>query len=521
MKRTECKRSSNRNCKGIIIALTAVLLIAVSGGVGFLLGNGNQKSAGTEEILQGKQDTKESTRIAVVNLDEGIVQAEEKISYSDSVIQLPGDSFEYTSLNEARMGLDNGIYGAYIMIPATFSQSVASINTTPQTAQLEYVMDKGLSGETQCKLLSDIMKFGEDINNSLSYMYVDNIMEEFHQAQDGVTTVLNNDLKDKEAIDSVNLQNFVQMTAMPDLTNPDYDIQTVDINEYVSANTELVKEIDAEYQKRIDEMEEAVQELQESGENLLESLGMGTAGLQQEVRFKFDDTVVSEQDTDSQKVIENISEGMPLLSITTDAHTGKYILKLDEENENAPKIELEIVREANDISENRMLLNAILSEINGAEKTKSLDEVYKKCDEDKNILSLLKKMGYETSEAFMQAVADGNIPLDTDVTLEMTGDIELFNQYLADYVKKTSTDCEQSLEQFGNRNTLKGAENRMDSDDEADERNGNETGDESESGNEGEDGNEGETGDEGEDGNEGETGDEGERRRRRWNWGRR
>ena len=109
-------------------------------------------------------------------------------------------SFEYSSLEEARTGLANGKYGAYIIIPAGFSQNVVSLNTTPQAAQLEYALNKSLSGESQYHLLYDVMSFGNSLNDSLSYMYLNNILSEFHKAQDGAATVMNNDLKDKEAV---------------------------------------------------------------------------------------------------------------------------------------------------------------------------------------------------------------------------------------------------------------------------------------------------------------------------------
>ena len=72
----------------------------------------------------------------------GQQKQKKKVNYADKIVQFPSSSFEYSSLEEARTGLANGKYGAYIIIPAGFSQNVVSLNTTPQAAQLEYALNK-------------------------------------------------------------------------------------------------------------------------------------------------------------------------------------------------------------------------------------------------------------------------------------------------------------------------------------------------------------------------------------------
>lgn len=254
---------------GITVILIAV--IAIAGGAGYAWGYNQKNAQGTQEASH-KKEIEESSIIGVVNMDEGIEENGERINYADSIIQFQSSTFEYVSLSEARAGLENGTYGAYITIPATFSKSVASINTTPQPAQFEYVINSRLSGKTQYSILYDVLSFGESINNNLSYMYLDNILKEFHQAQDGAAVVIDNDLKDKSAIDEIKAYDLVEMVAIPELKHEENNLEALEIESYVSANTEMVKSVDEEYHKCVEDAKEQLSALKENGETLSEVL---------------------------------------------------------------------------------------------------------------------------------------------------------------------------------------------------------------------------------------------------------
>lgn len=261
---------------GITVILTALIVIA--GGAGYFLGQDHEEAA---EKIQGtphKQAMEESSVVGVVNMDEGIEENGERINYADGVIQFPSSTFEYVSLSEARAGLENGTYGAYITIPATFSRSVASINSTPQPAQFEYVINSRLSGKTQYGILYDVLSFGESINSNLSYMYLDNILKEFHQAQDGAAVVIDNDLKDKSAINEIKAYDLVEMVAIPELRHEENNVEALEIESYVAANTELVKSVDDEYRRCVEDAQGQLNSLKENGETLSEVLASLSAG---------------------------------------------------------------------------------------------------------------------------------------------------------------------------------------------------------------------------------------------------
>lgn len=257
--------------KAIGITVILSVVIAIAGGAGYAWGYNQKNAQGTQEASH-KKEIEESSIIGIVNMDEGIEENGERINYADSIIQFQSSTFEYVSLSEARAGLENGTYGAYITIPATFSKSVASINATPQPAQLEYVINSRLSGKTQYSILYDVLSFGESINNNLSYMYLDNILKEFHQAQDGAAVVIDNDLKDKSAIDEIKAYDLVEMVAIPELKHEENNVEVLEIESYVAANTELVQNVDEEYRKCVEDAKEQLSALKENGETLSEVL---------------------------------------------------------------------------------------------------------------------------------------------------------------------------------------------------------------------------------------------------------
>lgn len=269
------------------LLLAGIILIAAMFAIGFILGKSirsaekktDDRTINTEGQYaesKGKSDENISEgkiyKIAVVNLDEGITRGGERINYANQIVRFPSISFEYSSLEEARTGVENGKYGAYIIVPAGFSQSVASLNTTPRPAQLEYLVNKELAGEAQYRLLYDVVSFGESLNDNLSYMYLKNILSEFHKAQDGAVIVMNNDLKDKSAIEDIKPYDLVQIVEVPELKREENTTETLDVGAYVEKNTTLATDIDMQYKKCVEEIRQQLQDMQTKGGSLSEQL---------------------------------------------------------------------------------------------------------------------------------------------------------------------------------------------------------------------------------------------------------
>lgn len=258
--------------KKVMVTLLATACIGLAGGFGYFMGQANQgKSDISQTVVQAQEREgrqQESRKIAVVNLDEGVTVRDTVINYAEKISKFPSITFEYSSLEEARTGFETGKYGAYIIIPAVFSQNVESLNGTPQASQIEYAINKSLSGTSQYELLYNVVSYAESLNDSLSYMYLNSILEEFHNAQDQASDVMSNDLRDKEAIERIAASDLVALIEMPEIVREENSIEAPDFTTYTEKNSELVKSINEQYLKYVDEIEKEIQTLSESGSTL-------------------------------------------------------------------------------------------------------------------------------------------------------------------------------------------------------------------------------------------------------------
>ena len=221
----------------IVLFLSFVLGAAVICGRGILF----ETSVDTKEqkvyAAPDKEEQKESGKIAVVNLDEGVSSRGGRVNYTEKLSKFPGMDFEYASLEAARTGLETGRYGAYVIIPADFSQNVESINTTPRVSRLEFAVNRTYSGKGQYELLNHVRRYIDSLNNQLSYMYVENILREFHDAQDGAERVMEHDLEDMEAIERIRPQDLVTLAVPPELPAEVMPPEMLDISMYMERNS--------------------------------------------------------------------------------------------------------------------------------------------------------------------------------------------------------------------------------------------------------------------------------------------
>ncbi len=253
----------------LLLALGTAAFLVTGIRTGALVSSGAQKVYAVSD----RKSRKESKKIAVVNLDEGVSENGGLINYAERLSGFPDADFEYAALEAARTGFGTGKYGAYIIIPAVFSQNVESINSVPQISELAYAVDRSYSGGSQYELLARVMSYMNSLNNNLSYMYVDNILREFHEAQDGADSVLENDQKDKEALERVRIPSLVSLVELPEMHGEKNETEMLDIADYAAKDTALALAIDAEYEESIRDIREELFSLSEEGRKLADSLG--------------------------------------------------------------------------------------------------------------------------------------------------------------------------------------------------------------------------------------------------------
>lgn len=199
-----------------------------------------KRSAGNDTITMSSQ---QEATIAVVNLDAGVVKQEQVVYYSGKLIVYPGDNYKTTSLEEAKSGLEKGSYGAYIIIPSSFSQSVDSINHTPQKAVFEYKLSPMLSAQAREDMIFEITNFSKSISTNVSYVYLDAILSEVHSVQDGAGTILGNDSAEYTALAEVSADDLISQIEFSELKEQNDTVQPVDLKAQSVQLTDAMKNV--------------------------------------------------------------------------------------------------------------------------------------------------------------------------------------------------------------------------------------------------------------------------------------
>lgn len=185
--------------------------------------------------------------IAVVNMDEGVSVNDEQINYASQLIQFPSDNFVITGLNEAKLGIENGVYAAYIVIAADFSKAVLSIQDNPEKIILEYAINSKLDEEVEKQVIDDINAFEITLNTNVAYTYVDAILAAFHEVQDDSITILQNDKDELLTLQNVDGEELVSWMQQQELTNVVNETGQVNVSTYLENNEIILNAMKQEY----------------------------------------------------------------------------------------------------------------------------------------------------------------------------------------------------------------------------------------------------------------------------------
>lgn len=197
-----------------------------------------------------------TNRVAIVNLDEGVMVQDEKVNYAEKLIIDLNENFSFTGLEDARQGYATGIYAGYLVIPATFSESIVSLNDTPVRSEINYAINSNLREDVKEEVIYDVLALMDDINDGVSYMYLHSVLDDFHTAQDAADTVMSNDIEERDAIDAVQANDLVALVPVIEFTEIENNIDPVDVSEYMARNIELTGEVGLKYTEYLMESEE-------------------------------------------------------------------------------------------------------------------------------------------------------------------------------------------------------------------------------------------------------------------------
>ena len=255
---------------GTLISLLSVALLVTAYILGTMADRGEATVIRSFEeefqFVQTEQGFEGSDQIAVVNLDVGVeLPSGRHVYHGVNAIRFPFDNFQTTSLSEARAGLEDNRFGAYVIVPANFSENVESLNAIPTRIRIEYRMSSLLSGEEQKEVLYAVLRFGDMLNSSLSYMYLSSVLTEFHHVQDYSLQLMEHDQLTAESIAAIDPGDLVEMVRLPDLIRTEYNVPPLDITENIELIGQVLMDLSDAYQGKIELNDEQLAMLTNQG----------------------------------------------------------------------------------------------------------------------------------------------------------------------------------------------------------------------------------------------------------------
>lgn len=252
--------------KKILLLMISVIGIVGSFITGFYYCK-QQVISGERHIISSDVD-----RIAIVNLDEGVRKNSEKILYSTQMLKFSAD-YAYVGLNEAKNGIETGMYAAYIVVPADFSICIESINRIPQKIKIEYVMNQSLTDKNRLEITEKLNTFKELLNSNAAYIYLSSVLGEFHDVQDSAAVILEHDKEDLENIENINPDEIFTMIDFSEIKQNDNTIENVDLTEYMNQNSAEIDNIIAVVDNGITEGKKKYSEIGQQYSKVMQEIG--------------------------------------------------------------------------------------------------------------------------------------------------------------------------------------------------------------------------------------------------------
>lgn len=223
-----------------------------------------------ENNIVKSNTTKVSSNIAIVNQDTGVEKGDKYINYSEKIIENLDSKYIVTSREIAKKGLKNGEFSALIVFPGKFSDNVTSINNeNPEKAQFYFELSPKLSNVEKAETEESITKLEREINDKISYIYVANILNEFHDSQDKVIDVLENDNEQVKKILSINDNDLVKSINIRDFEKLKIDINTLNLDDDFNKNQKVMEDMDSNYKKFLSEGNDDLNTIKSTANDLI------------------------------------------------------------------------------------------------------------------------------------------------------------------------------------------------------------------------------------------------------------
>ncbi len=282
-----CDNWGEEIVKKVIYAISVFVFLCL----GYMIGL--QVERRQQDALKNQQEN--ILKIAIVNMDDGVIQEENQVNYASQLINLLNEDFVMTGLNDAKIGITNGLYAAYIVVPEQFSESVTSIENNPKKITLEYKINSNLNNETEIQTVNNINSFINAINSNIAFMYMDAILTEFHDVQDNSTTILKNDNTELSRLENIDASQLVVVAEAVEELTVDYNIATVDLIPYTNQNNTIMEALVLAHSEAIQKGKSEYSNIQDTNSEVNEASNNF---------FNLYDTVINDIDTNQRSLLE-------------------------------------------------------------------------------------------------------------------------------------------------------------------------------------------------------------------------
>lgn len=259
-------------CRGMYMRKITKALLVIAG---MALIAGISYMAGTR--MESRRQAQKENRweniatIAIVNMDDGVMREGIQVNYASQLMFFPDDNFVSVGLNDARIGIQNGSYAAYIIIPESFSVSVTSIENNPRKITLECAYNPHLSEEAKIQAVQNVHNFRSAFNANISYMYIDAVLSAFHGVQDDSAKILANDTQEMKLLQSVDAAKLVAPVEHTELVMAEADIQPVELAAYTQQNRSFLTEMSEGYAEAVQKGRDGYLEIQNTNSEVAEA----------------------------------------------------------------------------------------------------------------------------------------------------------------------------------------------------------------------------------------------------------
>lgn len=416
--------------------------------VGGLLGSS------LEREYQKKLTLAEETvnTIAIVNMDEGVVDGEQQINYASKLMQMPAENYIITGLNDAKNGIKNGTYAAYIVIPENFSEAIVSIQNSPQKIILEYNFNQNLDDEIEKQAIQDVNLFETTLNTNIAYMYVDAILKVFHDVQDDSATILKNDSDELVKLQGVNSEHLITEVGHTEISIIANDIEKVDVTSYLTQNENVLNAMEQEYNTCVQKGVNEFTNIQEGEEEVSVAVNAFFSQYQ---------TILDENETNNLTILEtggeSLEKAIGVFNHDLTADINVMELKINE------LIEAQYISDVN--VANEQMKDALLYErrmnegiVNSLQDTWSItyhkwnDYVQRVSEQNgQEIYQLYQKQVDEelqilVKNAYMQGAKDSVLTIEEAISTEENEELSSINTYTSEEIQNLCQSIENSLE---------------------------------------------------------------------------